>query len=188
MMRKAPLSVGAFMLIGLAAGFFGATWHYSEHISLLEDEAKNVSPAAVGRLTERIGALEKQISTAIVPRDLSNHAKNIIKMAIERSKFKYTQMLLFTAVDPESLTYTTGIADFLKSENIQVAGPMVTATTLAQCGIMVGVPDVDHPSDQAKDFHFILDSANLSPKYTKWEGGPAEAFDLFIGPPCRNGS
>jgi hypothetical protein len=183
--RQDPMFFIGVAVICFIAGFGVATWHYSEHIAVLEDETKTMSPEAMAKLIGRVDALEARVSTAIVPRTLSDHAKEMIKTGIARSKFKYDQIPIFSTPDAESITYAQNFAAFLKTIGVANGFLFSTPAPLDQCGVMVGVPNVDHPSEHAADFFFILDSANLKPKYTK---GPGMEFDLFIGPPCPSSS
>lgn len=183
--RQAPAAFAFGVLLVGVLVFAGVTWHYSERISVLETEAKASAPDVIARLISRVDALETKMSTAIVPRTLSDHNKNIIKTEFSRSKFEYKTLLVFTTFDPESVSFAIGFAEFLKSAGISnLNGPVLSAATIEQCGVMVGVADTEHPSAQAADFYFTLDAAGLNPKYTKWSAPMAE-FDLFIGPPCK---
>jgi hypothetical protein len=186
---KAPV---AFLFGALLTGVIGyglGLWHYSERISVLEAQMKTTSPEAMAKLIERVDALEKRVEGSIVPRSLSDHTKEMIKTAIERSKFEYKTIPVYSTVDPESLTYAIGFVDFFKSIGITSSLPMVTPATLDNCGVMEGIQDVNHPSDRAADFHFVLESAGLNPRYTKWaDTTNPSLFDLFIGPPCSSHS
>lgn len=111
---------------------------------------------------------------------LSDHAKQMIKTAIAHSKFEYKQIPVYSTVDPESLIYAMGFVDFFKSIGIVSSQPMITPGTLDNCGVMEGISDVSRPSDRAADFHFVLESANLNPRYTKWADATDQRSLTFL--------
>ena len=88
----------------------------ASHVSMLEDQLKTASPEVIARLSAKVDELTKKVEVAIVPRQLSDHNKEIIKGELPRSKFHYDELIVFTTPDRESATYAFSFVNFFQTD------------------------------------------------------------------------
>ena len=87
--------------------------------------------------------------------------------------------------DWNSLAYAEEFLDAMKHANVK--DPFIIEATAKkdQRGVLIGLGDLDNPSDAAKTLTTILgDKCHIPVHFTFWKGAlTKDAFDLFIAPP-----
>jgi hypothetical protein len=167
----------------------------SEKIPALK--ARTASAFSFGKMFFGIGVLLLLIigplygliyfNTHVHQRHLTESQKEELTKALKpfSEKVKTVAVLAETM---EGGRYASDFADAMKAANITPFGPRVGfgAKSENDKGIMVGLVDPDHPSDDATEFLKALETAGLTPHRTQAIADlPLQGndFDLFIGAP-----
>ena len=105
---------------------------------------------------------------------ISDHKDEIAKLA--NVFFVYAWTL------GDSPFYALEFVQELQKNKIAVVGPILTVCGSSNHGVMVGLKDVDNPSQNAVKFKEILKNMGIEAANTKWEQMPGTQpdFDLFV--------
>ena len=118
-------------------------------------------------------------------RHLTDSQKEQLLNALRPLAASIPNLMVFTEGTPEQMRYAWDFMDVLKRSGIEIIGPLQgVAESPTDKGVMVGVPNPDHPSELNIRFANALRAAGLEVHFTKGASQlPTEPidFDLLIG-------
>jgi hypothetical protein len=131
------------------------------------------------------------ITVKVVPGDepkqrhLTSGQKEKLLNALKPLATSIPSLVVFSEGTAEQVRYLWDFMEVLKRNGINLIGPLPgAAESPTEKGVMVGVPNPDHPSELSVQFANALRSAGLEVRFTKGASdlptGDVD-FDLFIG-------
>jgi hypothetical protein len=200
---KPPVLV-AYLFIALGAYWFGSSRNAeelsiknerlvfaNEQLAAYKDRLSGATPDQAAKeirtLRDKVEASNQKINMMFPekPRRLNQKQKDVFTGHKDELAKLAPILHIYAWYVGDSARFGSDFALFF-SDNLKmpVFGPISTVCDETERGVLVGLPNVDKPSDNAVKFKNILEEAELSPKYTSWNGSPGSQFefDLFICP------
>jgi hypothetical protein len=168
--RMARWVVYCGLFLGAIVGFGASTLWWS---------------GTVGALRERVDYWKDRARDApsISPRHLTTEQKTKLTDALKSLAATIPTVVVTSEPLPESLRYTSEFIAVIKAAGMTPLGPIIGwAEADNDRGVLIGLNDVNKPSEKALSFMYALRSVGLDVKTAHWsvEGGD---FDLFIAAP-----
>jgi hypothetical protein len=159
----------------------------SDELSAYKDRLQGASPDQAGKelfaLRAELELTKKKMQIVMpdAPRRLTDQQKDYIQKNRERLAKIAPGIAVFAWSVGDAANYADDFAEQFDKAGIPIFGVTLTACDDSATGVMVGIKDPTHPSDQALEFKKILGETGVSARFTKWLSPPSDsAFDLYV--------
>lgn len=105
-----------------------------------------------------------------------------LRTAIRDHKDLFPKMIIYAVARDEEKQYAKQFKDVFESVSILVVPRPVEPNAAEDVGVLVGVQNVNAPSDEAKQFSELLTKCKIDNRFTNWNSvnNLGMTFDLFI--------